>query len=193
MARMREKTNIPMEDAPHVDTPQQSALAGRVDKANKRLGAAPRAISTAKKATTLAKARLIRESRKHGGRWQWVDFLGPKGRESAGIVDILAIRKRWDLSEEPEHTDLKHLDLLDIMLIQVKGGAAKTPSAEDIARMERVADRYQIGKVLLYQWNIKKKAETGYRILNRETHEFGPLVTDSKELFGKKWTSLESN
>ena len=52
------------------------------------------------------------------------------------------------------------------MLIQVKGGAAKTPSAEDIARMERVADRYPIGKVLLYQWNTNKKA--GFFLSNSE-------------------------
>ena len=190
---MSKKINMPTEVAPHVDAlPKGNSIDG-TDSAKKWQEAATGAIDTAKKATALAKAHLIRESRKHGGRWQWVDFPGPNGRESAGIVDILAIRKRWDLSEEPEDADLKHLDLLDIMLIQVKGGAAKTPSAEDIARMERVADRYQIGKVLLYQWNTKKKAETGYRILNRETHEFGPLVTDSKQLFGKKWTSLESN
>ncbi|PKO70231.1 MAG: hypothetical protein CVU22_02515 [Betaproteobacteria bacterium HGW-Betaproteobacteria-16] len=146
--------------------------------------AAITAIKTAALATALAKAHLIRESRKHGGRWQWVDFPGPKGRESAGIVDILAIRKRWDVSGMPEDVVLKHLDVFDIMLIQVKGGRAKMPSAADIARMERVADLYRIDKVLLYQWNDQKKTETGYRVLDRESHEFGPVVRDSKGLFG---------
>lgn len=146
--------------------------------------AAAKTIRTAKTATTLAKAHLIRESRKHGGRWQWVDFPGPKGRESAGIVDILAIRKRWDVSGTPEDEMLKHLDVFDIMLIQVKGGRAPMPSASDIARMERVADLYRIDKVLLYQWNDKKKAETGYRVLDRTSHEFGPVVRNSQELFG---------
>lgn len=146
--------------------------------------AAVKTIKTAKTAITLAKAHLIRESRKHGGRWQWVDFPGPKGRESAGIADILAIRKRWEVSGLPEDEVLKHLDVFDIMLIQVKGGRAAMPTALDIARMERVADLYQIDKVLLYQWNDKKKTETGYRVLDRETHEFGPVVRDSKELFG---------
>lgn len=190
---MSKKIDVQTEIASRADASKQGTSIDAIDTTKKWKEAATGAIVTAKRATALAKAHLIRESRKHGGRWQWVDFPGSNGRESAGIVDILAIRKRWDLSEKPEDADLKHLDLLDIMLIQVKGGAAKTPSAEDIARMERVADRYQIGKVLLYQWNTKKKAETGYRVLNRETHEFGPLVTDSKELFGKKWTSLESN
>ncbi len=146
--------------------------------------AARTAIKTAGVATALAKAHLIRESRKHGGRWQWVDFPGPKGRESAGIVDILAIRKRWDVSGMPKDEVLKHLDVFDIMLIQVKGGRAKMPSAADISRMERVADLYRIDKVLLYQWNDQKKTETGYRVLDRESHEFGPVVRDSKGLFG---------
>lgn len=146
--------------------------------------AAVKTIRTAKTATTLAKAHLIRESRKHGGRWQWVDFPGPKGRESAGIVDILAVRKRWDVSGAPEDDILKHLDVFDLMLIQVKGGRAPMPSALDIARMERVADLYRIDKVLLYQWNDKKKAETGYRVLDRTSHEFGPVIRDSQEIFG---------
>lgn len=151
--------------------------------------AALKAIATGKNATALAKAHLIRESRKHDGRWQWVDFPGPHGRESAGIVDILAIRKRYELSEDPDDAVLKHLDAFDMMLIQVKGGRAKMPSPEDIARMERVADLYRMSKVLLYQWNDRKKTETGYRVLNRDTHEFGPVVRDSKELFAKKWPS----
>ncbi|MDO8905964.1 hypothetical protein [Hydrogenophaga sp.] len=146
--------------------------------------AADKAISTAKTAVTLAKAHLIRESRKHGGRWQWVDFPGAKGRESAGIVDILAVRKRWEISGLPEDEVLKHLDVFDIMLIQVKGGGARMPSAIDIARMERVADLYNIDKVLLYQWNTNRKSETGYRVLDRTTHTFGPVVTDNKALFG---------
>ena len=152
--------------------------------------AAQEAITTGKNATALAKAHLIRESRKHGGRWHWVDFPGPNGHESAGIVDILAIRKRYEISEDPDDAVLKHLDAFDMMLIQVKGGRAKMPSSEDIARMERVADLYSMSKVLLCQWNDRKKTETGYRVLNRDTHQFGPVVRDSKELFAKKWPSL---
>jgi hypothetical protein len=146
--------------------------------------AAAAAIKTAKTAMTLAKAHLARESKKHGGRWQWVEFPGPKGRESAGIADILAIRKRWGKSGSPEDEVLKHLDVFDLMLIQVKGGGAPMPTAQDIARMERVAELHCIEKVLLYQWNIKKRTETGYRLLSREAHQFGPVVKDGKELFG---------
>lgn len=144
-----------------------------------------KAIHTAKAATTLAKAHLKRESNKHKGRWQWVDFLGLKSRESAGIVDILAIRKKWDVPAQAEFKNLKHLDLFDIMLIQVKGGGAPMPTADDIARMEEVADHYHACNVLLYQWNTKKKHLTGFRVLNRDTHQFGELVTDGSAVFGK--------
>lgn len=147
--------------------------------------AAKTAIKVAKTATTLAKAHLIRESNKHGGRWQWVDFPGPNGRESAGIVDILAIRKKWAVPAAPEFKNLKHLDLFDIMLIQVKGGGAPMPTAEDVARMEAVADHYNACAVLLYQWNEKKKQDTGFRVLNRVTHQFGDLVIDGSAVFGK--------
>lgn len=140
---------------------------------------------TAKTAMTLAKAHLARESKKHGGRWQWVEFPGPQGFESAGIVDILAIRKRWETTDLPGDEVLKHLDIFDIMLIQVKGGGAGMPTDQDIARMERVADLYRIDKILLYQWNVKKKAETGYYVLNRETHEFDLSVKAGKDVFGK--------
>ncbi len=140
---------------------------------------------TAKTATTLAKAHLKRESNKHKGRWQWVDFLGPNGRESAGIVDILAIRKKWDVPAQAEFKNLKHLDLFDIMLIQVKGGSAPMPTVDDISRMEEVADHYHACNVLLYQWNTKKKHLTGFRVLNRDTHQFGELITDGSAVFGK--------
>lgn len=151
--------------------------------------AAGQAIKTAKTAMTLAKAHLARESRKHGGRWHWVDFPGPKGRESAGIVDILAIRKRWETSNLSEDEVLKHLDVFDIMLIQAKGGGAQMPTVQDIARMERVADLYRIDKILLYQWSEKKRTQTGYRLLNRETHQFGPVLEDGKDVFGKQLPS----
>jgi hypothetical protein len=53
---------------------------------------------------------LARDSKKHDGRWQWVDLPGPKGRESAGIVDILSILKKWDIPAMEEFKNLKHLD-----------------------------------------------------------------------------------
>lgn len=144
-----------------------------------------KASKTAKTATTLAKAHLARESNKHGGRWQWVEFLGANGGESRGIVDILAVRRKWAVPADPELQKLKHLDLFEFMLIQVKGGGAKMPTADDIARLELVADQYNACYVLLYQWNEKDKQATGFRVLNRDTHQFGELVTDGSKVFGK--------
>jgi hypothetical protein len=60
------------------------------------------AIRTAKWATTMTKWRIGFETRgkkltkpgvKPARRWQLVGFPGPAGRESAGIVDLIAIRK----------------------------------------------------------------------------------------------------
>lgn len=158
-----------------MEKPEPTDWTAAVDKAKK----------TAKTATTLAKAHLARESNKHGGRWQWVEFLGPNGRESAGIIDIVAMRKKWAVPAGPEFQNLKHLDLFDIMLIQVKGGSARMPTANDIARMELVADHYKACNVLLYQWSEKAKQATGFRVLNRDTHQFGELVTDGSSVFGK--------
>lgn len=81
---MRKRIETPPEVALHADSQQKNPSIDGVDSVTKWQKAATGAIDTAKKATALAKAHLIRESRKHGGRWQWVDFPGPKGRESAG-------------------------------------------------------------------------------------------------------------
>jgi hypothetical protein len=59
--------------------------------------AAKRARSTATMANTLAKALAARYER----RWRFVDFLGPNGAESAGVVDIIAIRKDGRVPSTP--------------------------------------------------------------------------------------------
>ena len=51
--------------------------------------------------------------------------------------------------------------------------------------MEVVADHDKACNVLLYQWNEKDKRATGFRVLNRDTHQFGDLVTDGSKVFGK--------
>jgi len=94
-------------------------------------------------------------------RWQLVEFMGKKGKESAGIVDILAIRK--------DHKKLKNVgfkpgDLFEIMVIQVKGGNARWPSKEEINRLQRVADYYIANNVVLFNW--KNEQLTSYRLKN---------------------------
>jgi len=105
---------------------------------------------TGKMANTLAKALANRYAK----RWRFVDFLGPKGRESAGIVDIVAIRK---CGKPPTMAGLKTLDLFDIILIQVKGGSAPGPTDNDIKRLRLVGNEYHAENIVLFHWQDKKK------------------------------------
>jgi hypothetical protein len=105
---------------------------------------------TGKMANTLAKALANR----YAYRWRFVDFRGPNGEESAGIVDIVAIRKS---GKAPSIIGLKKLDLLDIIIIQVKGGTAKDPTADDIARLKLVGKQYNAQAIVLFTWSKEKK------------------------------------
>ena len=118
-----------------------------------------KAASTGKMANTLAKALAKRYSK----RWQFIDFLGPAGRESAGIVDIFAIRKS---SNEPEIPGLKKLDLFDIWIMQVKGGSASDPKLQDISRMKLVQKHYHAKGVILFRWEKSNTEKTGFFLLN---------------------------
>ena len=82
-------------------------------------------------------------------RWRFVSFRGVGGGEWRGIVDVLAIRK--DTSHSDHHL-LKSGDLFDIVLVQMKGGSAKAPSAGDIARLRAVARRYRAKAIVLFSW-----------------------------------------
>ena len=86
-------------------------------------------------------------------KWQLVDFAGPGGRESVGIVDVLAIRK--DHSTPPE--GLKRGDLFQTMLFQVKGGSALWPTLDDIDRLRRVARYHRATRVVLAEWKKGKQ------------------------------------
>ena len=120
--------------------------------------AAEKAFKTGKMANTLAKALAKRYSK----RWQFVDFLGPKGRESAGVVDIVAIRK---CGKQPTLPGLLRLDLFDIILMQVKGGRAAKPTTEDIKRLKIVSKQYHAQNIVLFEWQDKKKV--GFQELDK--------------------------
>src|SRR5512135_2066335 len=77
---------------------------------------------------------LITYTGRRGARWQVVNFTGPAGQESRGIVDLVAIRK----DHRHEGRSLQRGDLFDIVLIQVKGGAARWPTADDVRRLRAV-------------------------------------------------------
>lgn len=136
--------------------------------------AAKKAIGTWKMANTLAKAL----ARRYSKRWQFVDFLGPNGRESSGIVDILAIRKS---GKKPVIDGPKKLDLFEIMVVQVKGGSAPKPTSDEITRLRGVARYYNANEIVLFQWKKGISIKTGYKVLN--TRDEWKAITGTK-LFG---------
>lgn len=87
-------------------------------------------------------------------RWHLLTFAGPDGGESRGVVDMLAIRK--DHSEPP--LGAKRGDLFQLILIQVKGGYAAKPTAEDGKRLRLVARRHGACGVLLAAWKKGRAA-----------------------------------
>jgi len=100
-------------------------------------------------------AWLISWSRPKGAKWHIVDFVGANGCESRGVVDLLAVRKNHVVSDGV----LKKGDLLDIMLIQVKGGSAPFPTDEDISRLKRVARYHRAKGVVLSEWKRRKSLQ----------------------------------
>ena len=129
-----------------------------------------------KMANTLTKAL----ARRYSKRWQFVDFLGPNGRESKGIVDILAIRKS---GKTPSIEGLKKLDLFEILVIQVKGGNAAKPNTAEIDRLRRVAAYYHATKIVLFQWKKGISVETGYKVLHASRDDWEDVA--GKSLFGE--------
>jgi hypothetical protein len=80
--------------------------------------------------------------------WHLLSFTGPDGRESRGADDLIAVRK--DHGEPPRGT--RREDALQIILIQVKGGSAASPTAEDAARLHIIRRRHGACGILLATW-----------------------------------------
>ena len=120
--------------------------------------AAQKALETATWARTMTKVIISRNNKK-APFWHVINFLGEKKQESAGIIDLLAIRK-----DHSKTSSLPKGDGFDVILVQVKGGKAKNPSATDVQRMEDVASRYGAKAVVLSSW--KKGAAPELRILS---------------------------
>lgn len=127
---------------------------------------------TGKMANTLVKAI----AKRYAYRWKFQDFRSPLGRESAGIVDVIAIRK---CGKTPKLKGLKKLDLFDIYLIQVKGGSAPRPPKDDVDRLKIVGKYYHAEKIVLFEW--RKGKNTIYSFLNNKNK--WEKITVS-ELFG---------
>jgi hypothetical protein len=138
-------------------------------------------------ANTLAKALASR----YAYRWQFVDFLGPDGNESAGVVDIVAIRKS---SKKPLHSGLKSLDAFDIILMQVKGGDSRKPTPEDIERLRLVGERYHAEAIVLFEWNKKKRLTRFRLLLSDPPNPADPWDdTTAAQLFGKRSRSTKTS
>ncbi len=88
------------------------------------------------------------------------------------IVDLLAIRR--DHSERP---GFPRGDLFELILVQVKGGASRMATQEDVKRLKAVAKVYRARSVVLAAW--KKGRAPTFFVLARK----GWVGTDVRQLF----------
>src|SRR5665647_318690 len=95
-----------------------------------------KALKTATWARTMTKVIISRNNKKPPF-WHVINFLGLGKQESGGIIDLLAIRK-----DHSKTSSLPKGDGFEIILVQVKGGAARNPSPADIQRMKAVKKLY---------------------------------------------------
>jgi hypothetical protein len=133
-----------------------------------RLTAPAKAIHTAKLATIMTKWRIGFETggkrlgspaMKATKRCQLISFPGPAGRESAGIIELMAIRK----NHAKPSREFKRDDLFEILLIQIKGGGARRPGADDVRRLRAVAKQYNARDVVLAEW-VRKSHLKFYKL-----------------------------
>ena len=124
-------------------------------KTRRRKEAARKAARVARQARTMAKW-LVAFSHQSGARWQLVDLSGEKA-EARGVVDLLAVRKDHRAGDR---NPIQRGDLLDIALIQVKGGGARPPTAEDVTRLRAVAKHHRARLVVLVEWRRGRPPQT---------------------------------
>jgi hypothetical protein len=138
---------------------------------------------TAKKAVTMAKVRIRRAIADNPWpRWQLLSFTGPAGREARGVVDLIAVRK--DHGEALPGT--KRGDVLQIILIQAKGGSAAMPTAEDAERLRIVALHHGACGILLATWKKGTEAQFSSLRWDSEGHSNWDPVEDLGSVFGRR-------
>jgi hypothetical protein len=96
--------------------------------------------------------------------WQLVAFSGPRAAESRGVIDLLAVRK----NHRPTPAPLRRGDLLELVIIQVKGGSAAWPTESDVVRLRTVARYHRASAVVLAAW--KRGAEPRLFRLKPRSH-----------------------
>ena len=107
-------------------------------------------------AETMTKHGIGRETKK-GNQWRFVNFRGKKGGESAGIIDLVAIRRR-------HYKYQRYSDKLDIILIQVKGSTKSPiyPKLSETRRLRSAAKSCNAKKAVLVRYTYKKSKEFYY-------------------------------
>ena len=93
-------------------------------------------------AITMTRVLIKRSAERRA--WRVLDFHSGTGYESAGIVDLVLARR--DFSPRSRG------DLLEFVLVQVKGGSAAWPTLEEIARLRRAATHHRACAVVLSVW-----------------------------------------
>ena len=112
-------------------------------------------------------------------KYQFVEFSGPRGGDSNGIVDLLAIKKNRNNKENKKH-GLSNADLLDMIQIQVIGGGSGPPSNADKKRMKKVAKYHKFKETLLSRWDPRKDFfPVFYRLTDQNTWQ----IVDAKTIF----------
>lgn len=100
------------------------------------------AARTARWATTMTKWLITHSTT--GKPWRIAAFTGPAGAESAGVVDLVAMRRCYLPSSRG--------DFFEMLFIQVKGGGAPRPKLADLQRLRRTAAHHRATAVILCEW-----------------------------------------
>lgn len=118
-----------------------------------------------------------------GKAWQVVGFSGKAGGESAGIVDLVAIRRNYNR----KLNNIRPGDVFEMIFIQIKGGNAPWPSVTDVARLRTTAAHHRAMAVLLCEW--KKGSRPVVYMLrrsrrsSRNIRHIWALVAEPRDLF----------
>lgn len=152
-------------------------------KAREHKGRLEAAFRTQRWAVTETKWAIRRAVGEHAWpRWHFVTFCGKHGRESRGIVDMIAIRK----DHKSSYAGTKQGDMFQIVLLQVKGGSAPEPTAEDGERLSIVGRRYHADIVLLSTW--KKGEGAQFSLFDKDEGNWNKQA-DPKKIFGNSHNS----
>ena len=117
---------------------------------------------------------LVTYTRRKGAKWNLVDFGGETKSEARGVVDLIAIRK----DHRQDGPGLKRGDLFEIVLIQTKGGSSPRPTADDLARLKKVARYHRARAIILAEWRRGERLEL-FKLNGSHWHSVSP-----DEVFG---------